>query len=135
MTREAQLRLLVRKKQREKNSVSHVGAGSWDEDGTVEAAEVPFYLRARVLVPVAVSLGIIVISVVVAFGYYRRILASQGKTYPKCALGCRGCRHTNSVGILLVGIQQKWTYTFSVLRPNESVNAAFMKYQRFLIQK
>lgn len=83
--------LVGEKKQREENSVSHVGAGSWDEDGTVEAAEVPFYLRARVLVPVAVSLGIIVISVVVAFGYYRRILASQGSSvkYESCVLSGR----------------------------------------------
>ncbi|CAN7986002.1 unnamed protein product, partial [Ixodes hexagonus] len=51
---------------------------TWDEDGAVEEAEVPFYLRAGVLVPVAVSLGIIVVSVVAAFAYYRRSLATHG---------------------------------------------------------
>nr|AWX42182.1 sDscam-r2 [Ixodes scapularis] len=59
---------------------------TWDEDGAVEEAEVPFYLRAGVLVPVAVSLGIIVISVVAAFAYYRRSLATHGSgvKYESC---------------------------------------------------
>ncbi|XP_077487144.1 cell adhesion molecule Dscam1-like [Amblyomma americanum] len=68
-------------------SFTTLGRGSWDEDGeAVEAAQVPFYLRAQVLVPVAVSFGIIVISVVAALAYYRRTLGGHGShvKYESC---------------------------------------------------
>ncbi|XP_054921835.1 cell adhesion molecule Dscam1-like isoform X1 [Dermacentor andersoni] len=67
-------------------SFTTLRSGSWDEEETVEAAEVPFYLRAQVLVPVAVSVGIIVISVVAALAYYRRMLGGHGShvKYESC---------------------------------------------------
>ncbi|KAH6927547.1 hypothetical protein HPB50_005664 [Hyalomma asiaticum] len=67
-------------------SFTTLGRGSWEEEETVEAAEVPFYLRAQVLVPVAVSFGIIVISVVAALAYYRRTLGGHGShvKYESC---------------------------------------------------
>ncbi|XP_064473842.1 cell adhesion molecule Dscam1-like [Ornithodoros turicata] len=60
--------------------------GSPDDEEAVSTAEVPEYLRARVLVPVAVSLGIIIISVAAGFAYYRRMLATQSTSvkYETC---------------------------------------------------